>query len=219
MRPLGSTWKGVLVWFVAPSILLRVSSATISTCSRFFGDHEVTTLLSSYPGIHAATNPNPTSCVAFTSSNANIRRIRHDRCRMKTPQKFYYADDLLRNFQKIHFNMLHNIPPTMLFMGTKFKNFEEVLDVYYDMPVLVTFSSRMCGPCRLMKEQLDIVRDMMQDNVVLFSIDTDRFPSLGSRYNIKSLPTTLLFKNGDPVYKFQGIKSANELIKQVRMFS
>lgn len=107
---------------------------------------------------------------------------------------------------------------TILFMGSKFKNFEEVLDVYYDVPILVTFSSRMCGPCKLMKEQLEIVRDIMQDNVVLFSIDTDRFPALGSRYNVKTLPTTLLFKQGNPVYRFSGIKPANELIQQLQLF-
>lgn len=70
--------------------------------------------------------------------------------------------------------------------SAKFKNFEEMLDNYKDCFVLVSFSSRVCGPCKLMKQELDNVRQMVnKDKVKIFSIDTDRFPYLGSKYKVE----------------------------------
>ena len=67
----------------------------------------------------------------------------------------------------------------------KFKSFEEALEIYYDMPILVSFTSSLCGPCKVMKKELEQVRQTLQEDVIIFHIDTDRFPTLGSRYNVK----------------------------------
>jgi len=100
--------------------------------------------------------------------------------------------------------------------ASKFKNFEEMLDIYYDVLVLVTFSSPMCGPCRSLGKEMDHVRDAMKDNIKIFNVDTDRFPDLGSRYNVKALPCILLFKKGNPVGRIQGVKTAQDLIEQIK---
>jgi len=100
--------------------------------------------------------------------------------------------------------------------ASKFKSFEEMLNIYHDVPVLVTFSSRMCGPCRTLGQEMDHVRDAMKDSIKTFNVDTDRFPDLSSRYNVKELPCTLLFKNGDPVGRIQGVKTAQDLIQQIK---
>jgi len=100
--------------------------------------------------------------------------------------------------------------------ASKFKNFDEMLDIYHDMTVLVTFSSRMCGPCKSMGKEMDHVRDVMEDDVKIFNVDTDRFPDLSSRYDVKELPCTLLFKNGNPIGRIQGVKTAKDLIRQIK---
>lgn len=100
--------------------------------------------------------------------------------------------------------------------ASKFKNFEEMLDIYYDVTVLVTFSAPMCGPCRSMCKEMDHVRDVMKDSIKVFNVDTDRFPDLGARYNVKELPCTLLFKNGHAVGRIQGAKTAQDLIQQIK---
>lgn len=100
--------------------------------------------------------------------------------------------------------------------ASKFKNFEEMLDIYYDETVLVTFTSPMCGPCRSMGKEMDHVRDAMDDSIKVFNVDTDRFPDLSSRYNVKELPCTLLFKNGNVVGRIQGVKTAHDLIQQIK---
>ena len=79
-----------------------------------------------------------------------------------------------------------SLEATSALQGVKFKNFQEMLDNYSDCSVLVSFSSRVCGPCKLMKEELNRVRQMVnEDKVKIFSIDTDRFPHLGSRYEVE----------------------------------
>jgi len=75
-------------------------------------------------------------------------------------------------------------------LWARFKDFDEALDIYYDLPILVTFTSPLCGPCRVMRNEIDLVRHMMKEKVVFFNIDTDRFPSLGSRYHVKGWYTT-----------------------------
>jgi len=100
--------------------------------------------------------------------------------------------------------------------ASKFKNFEEMLHVYDDIPVVVTFSSPMCQPCKSMSKEMDHVRDAMEDNIKVFNVDTDRFPDLGSRYNVEALPCTLVFKNGITVGRIQGMRTAQDIIQQIR---
>jgi len=100
--------------------------------------------------------------------------------------------------------------------ASKFKTFEEMLDSYCDVLVLVNFSSPMCLPCKSLDKEMDHVRDAMKDNIKIFNVDTDRFPDLGSRYNVKALPCILLFKKGNPVGRIQGIKTAQDLIQQIK---
>ena len=87
-----------------------------------------------------------------------------------------------------HVNVFYPAHDASRFLGIlqlKFKTFEEALEIYYDMPILVSFTSSLCGPCKVMKRELEQVRKALPENVIIFNIDTDRFPSLGSRYNVK----------------------------------
>jgi len=100
--------------------------------------------------------------------------------------------------------------------AVKFKNFDEMLATYHDQVVLVSWNAEFCGPCKLMKKELKRVREVLGDKVLIFNLDTERFPSLGARFDIAGLPTILLFKEGIPIHRIEGVKTSKEIIQQIQ---
>ena len=100
----------------------------------------------------------------------------------------------------------------------KFRNFEEMLEQHRETPILVSFEAKWCGPCKLMKKELKIVRDKLAESVMVARIDTEKFPSLGARYKVEGLPSVILFVDGEPVHRIEGLEEAAEIIRQVRGF-
>jgi len=100
----------------------------------------------------------------------------------------------------------------------KFRNFDEMLS-QVEQPVLVNFSTSWCGPCKLMEKELHKTSEVLgADNVQVTRVNTEKFPSLSSRFGIDALPTTILFQEGKPVHKFVGVVTAAELVEQLRFF-
>lgn len=106
--------------------------------------------------------------------------------------------------------------PTSLGAAMKFKNFEEMLLNFGSSLVMVAFSTDLCGPCRLMKKQLSRVSAEIGDDVKVFSVDTDKFPKLGARYNISVLPTLVIFKEGQIQDRIEGMETADSLVERLR---
>ena len=100
----------------------------------------------------------------------------------------------------------------------KFRNFEEMLEQHRETPILVSFEAKWCGPCKLMKKELKIVRDKLAESVMVARIDTEKFPSLGARYKVEGLPSVILFVDGELVHRIEGLEEAAEIIRQVRGF-
>mmetsp|Transcript_37 Transcript_37/g.62 ORF Transcript_37/g.62 Transcript_37/m.62 type:complete len:151 (-) Transcript_37:233-685(-) len=101
--------------------------------------------------------------------------------------------------------------------ATRFRSFDDMLDSHHDDAVLVSFGSKMCGPCRLMQKELDSVRNVLADNnLKVFGVDTERFPSLGARFQVSGLPTVMLFKQGKVLHKMEGLHKADDVVEQVR---
>ena len=92
----------------------------------------------------------------------------------------------------------------------KFNNFDELLTAS-DLPVLVDFYATWCGPCKMMAPILEQVNEQIKGKLRIVKIDTDRYPQLASRYNIEALPTLVLFKNGEPVDKIEGVIQPQQL--------
>lgn len=92
----------------------------------------------------------------------------------------------------------------------KFNNFDELLTVS-DLPVLVDFYATWCGPCKMMAPILEQVNQQIKGKLRIVKIDTDRYPQLASRYNIEALPTLVLFKNGEPVDRIEGVIQPQQL--------
>jgi thioredoxin 1 len=100
--------------------------------------------------------------------------------------------------------------------ATKFRNFDEMLESFQTSPVLVAFYAKWCGPCRLMHRELDDARQMFDGEVAIFNIDMELFPALGARYHIEGLPTAILFKEGEQIYRIEGLETAEEMVRQVK---
>jgi thioredoxin 1 len=87
-----------------------------------------------------------------------------------------------------------------------------------DKPVLVDFYADWCAPCRAMKPVLEDLKAQMGEDLSIFKIDVDKNQAISERYGIRSIPTLILFKNGEPVWRKSGMASSVELQKAVTQF-
>ncbi len=101
-------------------------------------------------------------------------------------------------------------------MATKkqFNSFEEML-ASSDVPVLVDFYADWCGPCKLMSPILEQVNTQLLGKIRVAKIDTEKYPQLASQYGIEALPTLILFKQGQPINKIEGVMQAPDLTRHI----
>ncbi|BAZ30878.1 thioredoxin [Cylindrospermum sp. NIES-4074] len=102
-------------------------------------------------------------------------------------------------------------------MTTKkqFNSFEEMLSGS-DVPVLVDFYADWCGPCQMMVPILEKVNTQLKDRLRIVKIDTEKYAALASQYQISALPTLVLFKQGQPVNRIEGVLQADQLIQHLQ---
>ena len=81
-----------------------------------------------------------------------------------------------------------------------------------ELPVLVDFFATWCGPCKMMSPIVEAIEKEMEGKVNVYKIDTDEATDLAMQYNIMSIPTFLIFKNGEVVNTVVGMKDKQELL-------
>jgi thioredoxin len=91
-----------------------------------------------------------------------------------------------------------------------YKTFDEFL-ASVEVPVLVDFYAEWCGPCRMMKDVLEVVASRFDGVARIAKVDTDKSPKLGSKYQVEALPTLILFHKGEVIERFVGYHSADDL--------
>ncbi len=91
--------------------------------------------------------------------------------------------------------------------------FQEIIN--QNKPVLVDFFATWCGPCKMMSPILDDVKKRFGENASIIKIDVDKNPQAVATYQIRGVPTLILFKNGNPLWRQSGVVPANELEKLI----
>ncbi len=83
-------------------------------------------------------------------------------------------------------------------------------------PTLVDFFATWCGPCRMQGPILADVKTKVGESANIIKIDIDKNGELAQRYRVQSVPTLILFVNGEPVWRGVGVHQADQLEAKIR---
>lgn len=90
------------------------------------------------------------------------------------------------------------------------ENFEEEV-LKSDKKVLIDFFATWCGPCKMMSPIIDEIAEELKDQVKVGKIDSDENMSLAEKYGIMSIPTIMIFSNGEVEKTFIGVTDKEEI--------
>ena len=92
--------------------------------------------------------------------------------------------------------------------------FQEIIN--QDKPVLVDFFATWCGPCKMHAPILEELKQRVGDTASIIKIDVDQNPQVAAQYQIRSVPTLIIFKNGEIRWKQSGVFPTNELERLIK---
>tara|TARA_R110002050_G_scaffold195593_1_gene330444 strand:- start:41947 stop:42243 length:297 start_codon:yes stop_codon:yes gene_type:complete len=84
-----------------------------------------------------------------------------------------------------------------------------------EIPVLIDFHAEWCGPCKTVSPILKSLKEEMGDKVKLIKIDVDKNPEIASKYQIRGVPTLMIFKEGNLMWRQSGVVPIENLRTEV----
>ncbi len=104
------------------------------------------------------------------------------------------------------------------FYGMKHKKtFSEL--IHGDKPVLVDFFATWCGPCKMMQPILQELSRRIDGKASIIKIDVDKNPVLANTYRIQGVPTIILFRKGQPLWRQSGVVNVNQLEQVINQYA
>ena len=92
-------------------------------------------------------------------------------------------------------------------------NFETIIKS--EKPVLIDFFATWCGPCKTLAPILKQVKDNLGERITIIKIDVDKNQQLSSQYQVRGVPTMILFQNGKQLWRQSGVLSKDEIVKTI----
>lgn len=99
-------------------------------------------------------------------------------------------------------------------MKSSFKNI-----IASEVPILVDFSADWCGPCKMLAPILKQVKDEMGDALKIIKIDVDKNQPLAAKYQVRGVPTMILFKEGKQLWRQSGVMQKQEIISMINSYN
>ena len=96
-------------------------------------------------------------------------------------------------------------------MSAQPKTFQEHIDG--DVPVLVDFTAVWCGPCKMMHPILEDTAKQMGDKIKILKVDVDKNPLAASKFQIRGVPTLILFNKGKVIWRQSGVVPLHVLVQ------
>jgi thioredoxin 1 len=96
-------------------------------------------------------------------------------------------------------------------MSTQAKSFQELIDG--DTPVLVDFFATWCGPCKTLQPILEETSRQMAGKVKIVKVDVDKNPLAASKFQVRGVPTMILFHKGKSLWRQSGVVPTHQLVQ------
>ena len=92
-------------------------------------------------------------------------------------------------------------------------NFDTIINS--EKPVLIDFFATWCGPCKMLGPILKDVKDNLGDRISIIKIDVDKNQQIASKYQVRGVPTMILYQQGKQLWRQSGVLTKDEIIKVI----
>ncbi len=95
------------------------------------------------------------------------------------------------------------------------ENFDEEILRVSESAILLDFTADWCEPCKAMEPVLELVADDYVGRLRVFRVDFDECPDVAERFQVMSLPTLILLKDGEPVQRVRGAQNKSAIVEML----